>query len=111
MKFNPNRNRVYTKKTHCKDCKKSFEEVTKYFNHALCEACYKRMMRIRNQKQPMKMIEDFKIEQRKDIYKERREELKAIKVREEWLKVIERNLFIAMEEIKDKQLELLYDNN
>ena len=85
--------------THCKVCKESFEVVQKYVNHALCYDCYLEYQRNRK---GWKNSEDqihWKIENRKDIYKERSNELKGIKERTEWLKVITRNLETTLNEL------------
>ena len=108
--MNPNANRIYTKATHCKRCEKSFEEVEKYLNHAMCCECYRKHQQVYHKNMPIAMVKEFKIENRNEIYKNRRVELKGIKEREEWLKVIQRNLMDTLDELKEQQIKHIYDN-
>lgn len=110
MKFNPNKNRVYKKATHCKMCKKSFEEVNRYEKHAMCYKCYNNYQRRRNNMMPFTITTEYKIKNRAEVYKERAAELKGIKKREEWLKVLERNLLQILDELQTIKVKEEYDN-
>lgn len=87
------------KSTHCKICKESFEVVTKYVNHAMCYDCYLDYQRNRKGFKKRELGIEWKIQNRRDIYRERVAEMRSCKTREEWRAVISRNFETAIKEL------------
>lgn len=97
------------KSKECKECGVVFSEQNpKYKGNSLCLPCYRQYMRERNIHIPKVITDEFKLDNRKDIYQQKRKELSALKDRDEWRALISKRLDETLYELNK---HLTYDRN
>lgn len=88
------------KAVQCKECGVVFsEENPKYGGSAHCKPCQREYMRKRTSNIPKTITDEFKLENRKNIYTEKRIEISKIKDRDEWRALLTKRLDEALKEL------------
>jgi len=91
---------TYPVTTHCKNCNEKFgESVQRAGSHRLCKSCYTVYQRWMRGYKGREEWKGWSMKNREDVYKVKRDELMEITQRDEWLKVIRRNLDTIITEI------------
>ena len=96
---NMNKNRVYKKSTHCKECGVMFDDVNKRAgSNVKCIPCYKQYTRDVKGSQSREFYAAYRPQLRESEYEIMRTELESIEERETWLELIK----IRLENILNK---------